>query len=784
MNAFLFALLAAAAFAAEGRWQTGDVENQEATPWEQQQLLDIYGKIDSAGLKRERYLRLSVGGFEEASPLIQERIRRDVALGEPMPERADEYADNGPRSESMVSGWIREIGRALAKGATQAISEAFRKAIEAGLTKQLQDGLKEKGLPSDVPPDVQREWAKKEPNNPDADAAEGKRKYAEGDFQGARDAYDRALGKGGETADNYAGRGLAEERLGETRKANADAANALGLEPGNPVAEALYRLTQGRLNLKAGGAAPAEWDTSAAAAAAGAAGGRTGAAPRGGSAPPPSSPKAGPNLGASVEGLLSGGAKDLKAGNFNGAIASAGGALGLDPGNLRALNLKAMAKDRAGDKKGAVEEATAGLKKAPKNAALLNTRAWAFNGLGMHQEAKTDAKRATEAEPDNAFGFVNLGRAEGALGSREDMLTALRRAAGLDPRFDELAQEAEKLPAKADTELLFQRFGESGVPKLAPEPRRPKPIVLLVSVLSGAVLIALGLLSVSGGKRSSLTQAFKKAFAGSPAPAGKFWEYHEFKRQVASGGMGVVYEAVDLSLGRRVAVKQMKGDIRDDPKEREWFIKEARSVAALHHPNIADIYSIIEDDTELYLVFEFVEGRTLEAMLAEKGRLAVPEAVRVFSGLCRGLQHAHERGIVHRDLKPSNVIVTPEGDSKLTDFGIARRTDTKSKTETLTVVGTPPYMAPEAEEGAATKASDVFALGVCFYEAVVGNLPFEGAPGKMHSAKQWGNFRVPSRCGLGLSEAVDAVLVKALAPDPKDRYASPDALYSALEKLV
>ncbi|UPT76128.1 MAG: serine/threonine protein kinase [Elusimicrobiota bacterium] len=195
--------------------------------------------------------------------------------------------------------------------------------------------------------------------------------------------------------------------------------------------------------------------------------------------------------------------------------------------------------------------------------------------------------------------------------------------------------------------------------------------------------------------------------------------------------MGVVYEATDRSLERRVAVKKMRDEIRADPHERRRFVNEAKVVAALRHPNIVDIYAIVEEGDEVYLVFEYVTGRTLADTIKADGPMS-PEAARgVLAAATGAVEHAHAAQVVHRDLKPSNIMITEDGRVKVMDFGVARQAkDAITKMSmTNTVVGTPPYMAPEQEQGTVRRESDVFALGVCLYEMLTGQLPFQGGGG-------------------------------------------------------
>lgn len=636
------------------------------------------------------------------------------------------------------------------------------------------------GKPLNLSDKFWNELARRNPDSPAPQSALGNKKLKEGKNEEAKDAYGKAIEKGGATPDNFVGRGVAKDGLGDVRGANADARAALALDPSHKGAQSLFQLTEGRipklaLDPKAGRVSSPDFDAGVAA-----------GAPASARSQLPLPRGADP---LQLSSRLTGDAgRALQAGNLQGAIGYATQALGQFPRNAQALNLRAMARERSGDRNGAVEDATEALKISPRNASILNTRAWALNGLGRHEEALQDAEQAAAAEPDNAFAFLNIARAQGGLGKRAEMLAALKKAAGLDPRFEKTLEEALQKPERADTELLFGGL-RSARPQ-AGESRTKRFLIMLGFALVGGLLIAGALVSLMSPQlKKSVTEAWRKsvgAALGQGAPTGKFWEYYSYKRELGSGGMGVVYEAVDESLGRRVAVKQMRGEIRDDKDEREWFIKEARLVAALHHPNIVEIYSIIEDESELYLVFEYVEGKTLEELLAERGRFPVEEAARIIKGVCAAIQHAHDKGIIHRDLKPSNIIVDAQGDAKVMDFGIARHAPSDDRTMKLTsnILGTPPYMAPEAEDGGAGKASDVFSIGVCLYELLTGEPPFKGSATAMHTAKLYGNFIAPSRFLATIPKSLDTVVANALTPVTASRYQQPAQLYAELERLM
>jgi eukaryotic-like serine/threonine-protein kinase len=250
--------------------------------------------------------------------------------------------------------------------------------------------------------------------------------------------------------------------------------------------------------------------------------------------------------------------------------------------------------------------------------------------------------------------------------------------------------------------------------------------------------------------------------------------------------MGMVFEGTDRSLGRRVAIKKMRDEIKNSPRDRERFVLEAKTVAALHHPGIVDIYAIAEDGAEVYLVFEFVEGTTVSERLQKEGRLAPAEAARIVRSAAEALAYAHGRGVVHRDMKPSNVMVDGRGAVKVMDFGIARMAkDAMTRySMTNTVVGTPPYMAPEQEQGVVRKESDAYALAVCAYEMLTGRLPFIGVGAGMLMNKINMSFVAPSRAAAGLPEALDAVFAKAFQADPEKRHRTPVEFAADLEAAL
>ncbi|SDE64407.1 serine/threonine-protein kinase [Rhodococcus tukisamuensis] len=245
---------------------------------------------------------------------------------------------------------------------------------------------------------------------------------------------------------------------------------------------------------------------------------------------------------------------------------------------------------------------------------------------------------------------------------------------------------------------------------------------------------------------------------------------------IATGGMGQVWEATDNRLHRRVAVKVLKSEFSTDPEFLERFRTEARTTARLNHPGIAGIYDYGETHDSVgqstaYLVMELVNGEPLNAVLARVGRLSLPHALDMLEQTGRALQVAHEAGVVHRDVKPGNILITPTGQVKITDFGIAKAVEASPVTRTGMVMGTAQYIAPEQALGQdASPASDVYSLGVVGYEALAGVRPFTGDGALTVAMKhvQESHPPLPADVPPNVRELIDITMTK----DPAARYAT------------
>lgn len=237
---------------------------------------------------------------------------------------------------------------------------------------------------------------------------------------------------------------------------------------------------------------------------------------------------------------------------------------------------------------------------------------------------------------------------------------------------------------------------------------------------------------------------------------------------VAGGGMGDVWRARDLVLGRSVAVKIMRPDMVAEPVFAQRFREEALLSAGLSHQNIATLYDFGEHEQVAYLVMEFVEGKTLSATIRDEAPLDADRVRSVLAQVAMALGAAHAAGIVHRDVKPANVLVTADGTVKLTDFGIARATDASGLTRTGETMGTPHYLSPEQALGRpATGASDLYSLGVVGHEMLTGRRPFDrGTP--IATALAHVNEPMPT-LPSSLPADLIRVITECLAKEPEDR---------------
>ncbi|MEV0456278.1 serine/threonine-protein kinase [Catellatospora methionotrophica] len=253
--------------------------------------------------------------------------------------------------------------------------------------------------------------------------------------------------------------------------------------------------------------------------------------------------------------------------------------------------------------------------------------------------------------------------------------------------------------------------------------------------------------------------------------------------RIGAGGMGEVWRATDELLGRTVAVKTVLPALADDADFARRFLAEARSMAGVHHRGVVAIHDLYHGPEGAFLVMEFVDGEPLSQVLTRYGRLAAPPALHLVGQAADALHAVHGRGIVHRDVKPGNMLVRPDGTLLLTDFGIARRDGATALTATGAVIGTLSYLAPEQVLGhPATARSDVYALGVVAYECLSGRRPFTAE--NPFAAAMMRLNQAPPPLGPDVPAPVVALVERALAVEPGDRWASAAAFGSAIAQVA
>ena len=252
----------------------------------------------------------------------------------------------------------------------------------------------------------------------------------------------------------------------------------------------------------------------------------------------------------------------------------------------------------------------------------------------------------------------------------------------------------------------------------------------------------------------------------------KINDRYEIIRSIGEGGMANVYLGYDTILDRNVAIKILRGDLSSDEKFVRRFQREALSASSLAHPNIVEMYDVGEDDGIYYIVMEYVEGKTLKQLLKKRGSLTLSEAIDIMLQLTDGMAHAHDSYIIHRDLKPQNIMIKDDGQIKITDFGIAMALNATQLTQTNSVMGSVHYLPPEQASGkGSTIKSDIYSMGIIFYELLTGSLPFKGDNAVEIALK---HMRDPlpdvREDNPSIPQSIENVILKATAKNPKNRY--------------
>src|SRR6266849_6725595 len=281
----------------------------------------------------------------------------------------------------------------------------------------------------------------------------------------------------------------------------------------------------------------------------------------------------------------------------------------------------------------------------------------------------------------------------------------------------------------------------------------------------------------------ALSPSSEAAAKGQLEPGSMLGDRYEILQLLGQGGMGAVYKARDVELERTVALKLIRPDLASHPEILRRFKQELILAREVTHPNVIRIYDLGQASGVRYITMEYVEGRDLRALLHDKGKLTPEEAVPLFQQIAAALEAAHHAGVVHRDLKPQNILVDKGGRVYVMDFGVARSLETPGMTQTGALMGTPEYMSPEQAKGQRVDArSDLFSLGIIFYEMLSGVSPFKADTAMATMFKRTQERAVPlAEAGTGVPVFLSELVAKCLEIDREKRFASAGELAQQLE---
>lgn len=389
--------------------------------------------------------------------------------------------------------------------------------------------------------------------------------------------------------------------------------------------------------------------------------------------------------------------------------------------------------------------------------------AMAYEGLEDYENAFYFSSQAIAKRPSNveayttrAYSFFKKGD---MMRATEDIDTALK----LNPRASRAQQVREDI-------LNFRNTPTKSKPKSLSDYHLPPwffvYFVCVVMVIGFYLLLRY--FNVFGGPTDIKGRKLKEV---------NIKEQYHFIRPIGEGGMGKVYEAYDNALKRKVAVKRIKPELLKNDYVREQFLSEARMVAELHHPCIVEIYTVIETANSLYLVFEYVDGQTLETRLDIDSYIEFEEVKHIFESVCKGLSYAHSNNIVHCDIKPGNIMIDDSGIAKVMDFGVAQKMSDAKDKDSRPVAGTPAYMSPEQQKGFSSKQSDIYSLAVCLYEALVGQVPWSVKGFDVTTKK----IVPPSQIAPYIPHEIDELIIRSLNEDPAKRIQTVEQFWDILK---
>ena len=594
--------------------------------------------------------------------------------------------------------------------------------------------------------------------------------------------------------DALAARSLFRRASGDREGAQADAKAALALDPHNKLALSTYEFhdEQGQAAARAGGVMTGGFDPAKAAQPSGGAAesGVTGVSfkPR-----TPAEKKAaldalavsaagirpGVTPSGQAQALIQSAVGKLALGDSNGALLDLSRALMFDKDNVRAHVLRSHISNLWRNKnwKAAILEADAALKLDPRSAAAMFEKGYALLQQGDTAGALRVIEEGLSIEPDNAMGRYYHAMVLEKVGLVARAVAEYKEAMRLDPALAPLVEEALS---------KISGYAQGGA---AAETKSRRSLRLHPAALG---LFGLGALAMlvwlarraffKDHEAAALALAARGDAQAIPAASGQTPTLtpgsvldgsFRIDKELARGGLGIVYQATDVRLKRAVAIKRLNREAYASPELRERFMKEAQLAARLRHPNLAQIFSVVGDE-DLHLVFELVEGETVHDRLVRDGKLPVKLAAAILAGAGAAVDYAHGQNVIHRDLKPANMMIDASGTVKILDFGIAHETRRAEGATQTQAWGTPPYMAPEQEMGSVCRESDLYALGVVAYELVTGRRPFVGS--YLLAMKQQKQFPpVPGE--------LKAFFERALDPDPSKRFRTATELARALAAI-